>query len=175
MKKLGIIIVSLFFVEIMFAQDIPFTRNIDMQNNEIKNVNKINGKDATTFKDSTEIEGMIDETVSFDFLDMGIDPTAMGFGNSLRYDVEITQNASLQIFNNEAKVTVVSWYLYYTGQPTVTITPPPGGDIVWGAGIAYTGPTVANSMDIIIVATLKNNKYLVFPALIGTPAPVGGW
>lgn len=165
-----IFIAMMLLANIIFAQDIPFQRNIDMQNNDIKNVDQINGVDAAKLKDSTGIDSMIKEVVNFDFAYMGTNPSAMGFTNTLRYQLEINTNTTIQIYNTENKSTVVSWYLIYTGQPTITILPPAGYTLKWGFNTPYTGPSTANVMDKIIIETFDSNGDLTLDTIIAYPA-----
>ena len=161
MKKLLFLLMVLAFITEMKGQAIPFNRDIDMQNNNILNVDSLNG---------VPVENLTAGYITFDLTYWGINPTDISVASNIRHTMEISSNVTIQLYNTENKLTVVSWYLVYTGQPTISILPPSGYDIMWGFGNEYTGPSSPNIMDKIIIETFDSDGDTIADAVIVYPA-----
>lgn len=142
------------------TKQVTFHGTVDLNNNVIQNVDSLNGESITDLDY---------KLIDFNFTNMGTNPASVGVFQSLRYRMDITSNTEITVYNTTGEIRVISLYLEYTGQPTVTFTAAPGQTIIWAWDTAYTGPSEADVMDKIVIEVWDASTLIMYPAVLGIP------
>lgn len=103
MKKILLLLTILFAssCDVVFAQDIPFSRDIDMKNNDIKNVGLINGIDLDTIGTKSIVDSIKARTLD-PYVFASLYPTVGEFIGPIYITMDLEITASYGFLSGDA-------------------------------------------------------------------------